>query len=50
MLGHVRVAPLIIAGSGLLTSVYWIRRNTCNYSELPLIQDSHSTQPILTLS
>jgi hypothetical protein len=47
ILWRVRVAPLIIMGSGSLTSIYWIRLNTCNYSELPLLQDSHITQPIL---
>jgi hypothetical protein len=49
-LWRVRVAPLITAGSGSLTSIYWIPLNTCNYAELPLLQDCHSTQPIITLS
>jgi hypothetical protein len=51
ILWRVRVGPLIIVGSGSLTSIYWIRLNTCNYSELPQIQDCRScnTQPIITL-
>jgi hypothetical protein len=49
-LWRVRVAALITAGSGSLTSIYWLLLNTCNYTELPLLQDRHSTQPIITLS
>jgi hypothetical protein len=42
------ISPLV--GSRSLISIYWITINTCNYSELPQLQDWHSTQPILTLS
>jgi hypothetical protein len=31
-------------------SIYWIAISTCNYTELPLIQDFHCTPPIITLS
>jgi hypothetical protein len=31
-------------------SIYWITRNTCNYTELPQLQGFHSTQPSITLS
>jgi hypothetical protein len=51
LLWRVRVAPLIIMGSGSLTSIYWIPLSTCNYTELPQIQDSRSCnpRPIITL-